>query len=150
MFIIYLGKTTFTDCIDWDISTTGLKHKLEELSNIDSVRVDQFGNGVISTDNVALESLEGISFVSNGSTNITTASKNEKNFLEILSAGDRIIVDTQAKKEDICIIILVSATVVVLDRPVVEVKGIFTVAKIFGYRYIIINVKLSRHITIIY
>ena len=38
--IIYLGKTTITDCIDSDISTSDLKRKLEELSNIDSVQVD--------------------------------------------------------------------------------------------------------------
>ena len=38
--IIYLGKTTITDFIDSDISTSDLKRKLEELSNIDSVQVD--------------------------------------------------------------------------------------------------------------
>ena len=47
--VMYLGETKTTSCIEWNADAAVLKSIIEELSNVDSVRVDRSGIGSLTT-----------------------------------------------------------------------------------------------------
>lgn len=129
------GQQLTTKCIPWDSTAVFMKSALEELENVDSVRVDRTGDGGIS-DTGGRILIDSIYFIQTGESSFTASSIG--NLSNLLSEGVTIKLSTQSDVSTFYKITSLEEGIVVLNKPFVgDVSIPSYVTQYFGCSYII-------------
>uniref|UniRef100_A0A7S4I964 Fibronectin type-III domain-containing protein n=1 Tax=Odontella aurita TaxID=265563 RepID=A0A7S4I964_9STRA len=134
--VTHLGATKTTACIDWNAEASVLEAELKNLDNIDSVRVDRFGNGELSTNGGASTVIEGLSFSAGGSTDLVVGLENE-DLSDLLFVGDRVQFSGQSDTSKFYTVTEVSSSNFTIGEDLHDHQGTVLVTRYFGYRFMI-------------
>ena len=136
--VTHYGQQLTTECIPWDGTAGQVKTALENLANVDSVRVVRTGNGVLSDDGAHIK-IDDYSFSHIGS-NSFLASPSD-GLSDILFEGDIIKLSGQTDPSGTFykIVSLAGDGTMILDKPFTGDTSIAShvVTRYFGYRYVI-------------
>lgn len=133
--VTHFGQQLTTECIPWDSTAEDMKIALEELDNVDSVRIDRTGDGEISESGgrVLIDSLY---FMYAGESSFSASSSDD--FSMLLSEGDTIKLSAQSDRTTFYKILSLEDGIMVLDKPFVgDISIPSYVTRYFGFRYII-------------
>lgn len=113
-----------------------LELKIEAIDNVDSVRVDRFGDGTLSTKSGAFQLVPDISFVSDGLGYEFTASPSI-NLDNILFLNDRIQFSAQPDDTRFYIVSSIVNDTFTISEPLSNVQGSYEITRYFGFRFVI-------------
>ncbi len=133
--VTHYGRQLVTECITWDSTADHLKSTLENLENVDSVRVDRTGDGEIS-DTGGRILIDSLYFMYSGESTFTASSSD--GLSDLLAEGDTIKLSAQSDVTVFYKIISLEYGNIVLNKPFVgDVSLPSYVTLYFGFRYII-------------
>ena len=133
--LTHFGEQLTTECIPWDGTAERVESALEKLDNVDSVRVERTGDGILSSggarifiDSPSFQFIGGSSFVASTSDDLSG----------VLFEGDHIKFSSQTDASTFYKIISLIDGDIILDKPFVGDTSISSyVTRYFGFRYII-------------
>ncbi|KAL7440180.1 hypothetical protein ACHAXH_004154 [Discostella pseudostelligera] len=133
--VTHYGQQLMTECIPWDCTAEHMKSVLENLENVDSVRVDRTGDGEI-LDNGGRIHIDSVFFTYAGGSSFSASPSEDVS--NLLSEGDTIKLSAQSDFSTFYKIISLENGIMVLDKPFVgDISIPSYVTHYFGFRYII-------------
>ncbi|KAL3761394.1 hypothetical protein ACHAW5_005766 [Stephanodiscus triporus] len=133
--VTHFGEQLTTECIPWDGTAEEVESALEKLDNVDHVRVEKAGDGVLSSGGARIF-VDSPSFQFTGGSSFVTSTSDDLS--GVLFEGDIIKLSAQADADTFYKIISLVDGTILLDKPFVGDTSISSsVTRFFGSRYII-------------
>jgi len=133
--MIHFGEQTTTECLPWDAGAEQVESALEMLDNVDSVRVDRTGTGVLSSGKACIR-VDSPSFQFTGG--ITFVASSRDDLSSVLFVGDIIKLSAQTNAHAFYKIVLLTDETMIIDKPFVGAESNFYYAtRYVGFRYTI-------------
>ena len=133
--VTFLGRKLITECIPWNADASQIENALENLNNIDSVRVDRTGDGSLSRSGGHTE-VHGYSF--DQIDDVTFVATPSEGLLSVLHEGDMVQFSNQDDFFTFYEIVSLFDNRIVIDKAFASSSPKSShVTRFFGYRHVI-------------